>query len=88
MLTKICTVCKIEKPIGAFSKRSDCPSGRRASCRECRLKQRHRWIAKGGRKNVAKISEKYRDTKAYRENYLKRTYGITTEDWGRLFKRQ
>ncbi len=88
MLTKVCRTCKREKPIAAFAERSDCSSGLRASCKKCRLGQRHKWIKGGGKKAVDRGSYKYRETESYRKNYLKRTYGITVEDWEDIFNKQ
>jgi len=60
METKICIECSIEKPLIEFYKRKDNPSGYRNNCKECKLKNNHRWI-KENKDKVIKIGKIWRE---------------------------
>jgi hypothetical protein len=57
METKVCIECDIEKPLTEFYKRKDNPSGYRNNCKECKLKNNHRWRKENKDKvtNIGKI---------------------------------
>lgn len=87
MRKKICTRCKIEKSIRCFWKRKPRRKGlakartvdqRWSHCKECtREKKRERQLSKS---KLCQISQ--------REYNYRRSYGITIDDYDKLFKSQ
>jgi hypothetical protein len=43
MDTKVCIDCGLEKNLSEFYKRKDTPTGYRNNCKECKLKNNHKW---------------------------------------------
>jgi hypothetical protein len=43
MDTKVCNECGLEKNLSEFYKRTDTPNGYRNNCKECKLKNNHKW---------------------------------------------
>lgn len=80
METKICTICKIEKPLNEFSKGAKYKQIVRlgSHCKQCGAKRVSVW-----RKNNP---EKFKAVQ--RRNNLKRCYGITQNEYEKLFKQQ
>lgn len=78
---KVCTKCNTEKPHSDYHKNSASPDGFHSVCKACKNAQaanRYRSLNKTGR-------PKSFDARA---NHLKRTYGITTEQYDELLKKQ
>jgi hypothetical protein len=69
METKICIECNIEKPVSEFYKRNDTPSGYRNNCKECKLKNNHKW-RKENKEKVVNIGKIWREKN--KENIRKR----------------
>jgi hypothetical protein len=87
MRKKTCTRCKIEKSIRCFGKRKSRSKGlakvrtvdqRNSHCRECQKE-----ISRERRK-----SDTEKCDKACRETRLRKKYGITIEDYDRMFAEQ
>lgn len=57
METKVCRECGLEKNLSEFYKRTDTPTGYRNNCKECKLKNSHRWLKENKEKvkNIGKI---------------------------------
>jgi len=64
MKTKICTKCKVDKPITEFWKRSD-RDGPRSACKPCSYDRKKIW-----------------------EYNLEKNYGISVEEYNRMFEDQ
>jgi len=76
VITKVCTKCKEEKPFGDFYKRKARKKGRVSRCKECV-------------KNHRRKQNTWPESKFHRRNrHLEYTYGITLEDWERMFADQ
>jgi hypothetical protein len=60
METKVCNECGLEKSLSEFYKRTDTPTGYRNNCKECKLKNNHRW-RKENKENVSNISKIWRE---------------------------
>lgn len=65
-MTKVCTVCKIEKPRDSFSPRKDSKCGIRSACRLCH----------NGRSHKNKGYEKYHLTQDEYDSILKSQDGV------------
>jgi hypothetical protein len=78
METKICSKCKIEKPISEFTGDSEGRFGKKSSCRKCRNILQNNWYGKNRKKLIPE-----------RRNYnLKKKYGIDLKFYNYLFKQQ
>lgn len=88
MKTKICTRCNKEKPLSEFYKTKHNKVGVIAECKVCkRTYTMQRW--QGIKSNpVLHEKEKERCRKNSRRWSLKEDYGLTIEDWNKLFKKQ
>lgn len=71
---KYCYVCKRILPDENFAKNSTKSGEVRPECRECDNKQR----------KERKQREKERDPDAWRDKYLKKTYGISLQDYNEM----
>lgn len=90
---KICYLCNIEKSLEEFYKDSRHPDGKEKRCRECVLKMRTKNYYKNHEVNREKARIKAnnfrKNNKGYQRKYdLKRTYGITEEDYEKMLKEQ
>ena len=72
--TKICTTCKVEKNIDEFYFRGGkySPNSRKSKCKECDKKR---------------LAENY-DPIKYQEQHLKRSYGITLNEYNQMLMKQ
>jgi hypothetical protein len=69
---KKCNVCDIEKSLDKFVKRANRPNGFQAYCKECHNKKM-----------------RLKDNKEYMRNFdLKKSYGITINDYNKMFNEQ
>ena len=75
---KTCKRCGDEKPLDAFSVRSASKDGRQSYCKPC-----HNAVA---RARAAADPEKR--ALEQRRSYIKRTYGITVEQYDEMYERQ
>ena len=76
METKTCTKCKQEKAMDDFHVRKNRKKGRVSRCKECtRQHDKDRWSR--GTKRAS-----------HRNWHLKITYGITLEDYNKMFRNQ
>lgn len=78
MSTKICSSCKEKKSLEAFHNRTNRSSGKYSQCRECNQKRVNQW-RKQNRQQVSTLT---------RRSYLKKTYGITEEQYNELLQKQ
>ena len=99
MKTKVCTKCKIEKPLEAFAKDKARKDGIKTWCRECcsvahkklsqteAYKQRRKEYAKT--ETAKKVVKKYRQSPKgkimMRKSKLKTKYGLTTEQHKQMY---
>lgn len=88
-MTKICKTCKVEKPLTDFYKDKSFKSGYRANCKICKDVSTYAWRAA----NKEKYNENMRSMRANNKDMfknidLKRTYGITLEDYNRMLTEQ
>ena len=60
METKVCKECGLEKDLSKFYKRTDTPTGYRNNCKECKLKNNHRWL-KENKEKVTDIGKIWRE---------------------------
>lgn len=76
--TKTCSQCRRRKAASKFPRDKNTKSGLSSWCTECH------------RKNSTRFRKEHPDKKhdSNRRNILKREYGITPEDYDRMFKRQ
>ena len=78
-LTRICTVCGLDKPLTAFVMRQTHRPGKTVSqCMDCKVAYNKEYR----QKNKDKVSEIERKSK------MKKTYGIAIEDYDRMLKEQ
>ncbi len=72
---KVCRLCKLEKPSSAFYKRNDY-DGVRSECKACQSS------------NATKYNKTPKGKEIQRRIHLKARFGITVEDWDRMFAEQ
>jgi len=60
METKVCNECRLEKTLLEFYKRTDTPNGYRNNCKECKLKNNHRWL-KENKEKVISVGKIWRE---------------------------
>lgn len=77
-MTKVCSKCKIEKPLGNYYSDRRRVDGKQSHCMKCfRFYKERRYL------------ETTDEVKARaRKSRLKRMYGITPEQWDEMFARQ
>ena len=92
---KRCSCCKIEKPLVDFCSNRSRPDGLSCTCRVCAARYRKIWRANNTEKDDTRGREYHKEhkpsfvTKKNRANHhLKRTFGITLEDFDRMVKDQ
>lgn len=73
--TKICSSCKIEKPLNEFYRAAKGSLGRQGHCKQCGLQLNKEWY-----KNRSDIK--------IRDGNLQRNYGITSMEYEQILKRQ
>ena len=76
---KICTVCKVEKPLDDFHRRNTAKDGRQNKCKECNSNQTKNWQAKNWDRVLE--GQKRRDS-APDSNHRRRArkYGMSSEE--------
>lgn len=80
---KICTTCNQNKPVKLFNKDNRLSAGYTAQCKSCRNKQTRKYYwSEQGEEARKKNKENTRNWR-----YL-RDYGITTEDYNKLYQAQ
>jgi hypothetical protein len=60
METKVCNECGLEKNLSEFYKRTDTPKGYRNNCKECKLKNNHKWN-KDNKEKISIIAKIWRE---------------------------
>lgn len=73
---KVCFRCKIEKPFVDFSVAKRNKDGFQSYCKECTAEYRQE-----NKEKLNEYSRNARQTSTYRNTWLKRTYGITLEQY-------
>lgn len=90
MKTKICSRCKIDKSIEEFYIKDSISGKRKSWCKECQAKYIQEYKAREGevlRDKWRKASRKY-TTEDKRRNKTLRQYGLTEEDYNRMYDEQ
>lgn len=62
--SKVCSKCKIDKPLAEFSKHSSCKNGVRSQCKECISTYSKSYVK---RPDVKERSKKSKETEAYKQ---------------------
>ena len=98
MTHKVCTKCKVEKPVEAFSKHRGKPGGLRYECKECGNAEGAKWRKANPdyqhRHYLANREAVLARTKAYRENNLEacraraRKYGRENKEKVAAYQKQ
>lgn len=88
-MTKVCKQCKTEKLLTEFYKDKSFKNGYRANCKPCKDVSTNKWREK----NKDKYNENMRLLRSTNKDMfknidLKRTYGITLEDYNRMLLEQ
>ncbi len=88
-MTKVCKQCKIEKPLTEFYKDKSFKSGYRANCKPCKDISTFAWRAKHKDQYNANMRKlRATDKSMFKNIDLKRTYGITLEDYNKMLIEQ
>jgi hypothetical protein len=88
-MKKICKTCKQEKELTEFYKDKSFKDGYRANCKPCKDISTYAWRAK----NKDRYNENMRklratDKEMFKNIDLKRTHGITIDDYNKMLKEQ
>ena len=90
-ITKTCSSCYLELPVAEFNKQSKRPDGLNITCKSC-MKERHakRYQDPSVRERILESSARWRERNpdADANKTLKRKYGITLEQYDKLFAAQ
>lgn len=93
-LTKVCRTCKEEKPISEFHKHKTTRDRLNGECKKCHRARAQKWAeenrdraAAASRRHRAKLDPEVAAERVRRSNY-KAAYGITPEDYDRMFEEQ
>jgi len=89
MQEKVCSLCKLSKPLDSFYKESRVKDGRARRCKECHGKVTEKYRKKNPelyRKASLKHWNKLDDKKKH-SNWLKR-YGLNSESYIKMFEQQ
>lgn len=86
MKIKVCSKCKIRKPLSEFHK-GEGQFGKRSYCRDCGRKDLYKWRKKNPEKYKAQSLKHHHSIKG-QDTYYKRMYGITKQDYDNLFRLQ
>lgn len=82
---KTCKTCKVEKSSEDFGKNSRSSDGLKHECKQCNTERSRAQRARNPGKS-AEYSKRYRERnpKSYRSGHLKRTFGITLEEYEQM----
>ena len=78
MKTKQCKMCKVVKPLKDFAKRTRAKDGLNYYCRKCANGRRANWKQNNPKKCTA----------SHRKSLLKTRYGVTLEQYDKIFEGQ
>lgn len=86
---KFCRKCGKELPVSCFFKHAKTADGLRGECIDCHYQRSKEWIAKNGSRHreLGRIRDAGRRLEQ-RNNYLRRTYGITHDQYLTLLSDQ
>lgn len=88
-MTKVCNTCGQNKPLSEYYKNSWTKSGYRGDCKSCNKIKVSKWVDSNlERKLKNNKIWKNRNPENARDNYLKRTYGITLDQYNELLEKQ
>lgn len=89
-MTRVCLNCKETKPLSAvyFHRQASGRAGFRSICKPCAMSRKPKWSEKDNERCKALYvsSPRYRWSKL--EAGLRKSYGIDSEDWARMFEKQ
>lgn len=82
---KVCTKCKVNKPLDEYSKRKNVPDGRKSACNVCRQLDVKKYYNKNKEKESIRKQKYYEENK---EHIIKRSgnYNIQRRKTDPLFK--
>lgn len=69
MGTKVCNVCKREKPLSEFHRLTSSPDGHQYTCKACMKKQRVKYRSRENTYQRGVQAEERRELRWYREHY-------------------
>lgn len=82
--TKACSDCGEVKALDNFYRNTSCKDGHIGTCKACKARQQ-----RARRASRAPDSQRYiKEAARRRENHLKATYGITEEEYSRMYAEQ
>jgi hypothetical protein len=83
--SKVCSSCKIEKPLSAFSPMKTYRDGHRGQCKACRTEyQQHYGRSPAGKATEKRYYETPKGKLRLRHKRLRYNYGISMEEFNRL----
>lgn len=101
---KICSQCRIEKPLSEFRKQSKNADGLQSACKACQRLKRTQWLMKNPGKAAAQsrlqraknpekanaAQKRWRDANPdkIKANMLRKRYNMTPDQWQRIFDAQ
>jgi hypothetical protein len=83
---RICTLCKVEKPLEDFSKEKTCAEGRRHQCKECRKDRCKAWRAANSDRAKQYHRDKYQERASYIKAWNKRDNEANPEKASQRYK--
>lgn len=90
MDTKICNLCKKDKPLDLFSKTKQLKSGYKGHCKDCHnlINKKYYDVSSNSKKQIewAKNNPESRK-KTYRKHTIKKKYGLSWEEYEDLLKK-
>ena len=69
MATKVCNICKLEKPLSAFHRSANSPDGHQYTCKDCKKRQRAKYRETENAHQRGVRAEERRELAWYREHY-------------------
>jgi hypothetical protein len=88
-VAKICSKCKIKKPINEFYTDKRAKDKAFSQCKKCIINQHKTPAGKKIKKNATnKYQKTLRGKESHRNNRLKAKYGITLEEYNKILKSQ
>ena len=89
MPSKICTKCKIEKDLNAYSVDHGTKDQLRHRCKNCRAKEAKDWQLKNLEKvSISSANYYKKNSEKTRNRILKNKYGISLQEYNLLLKKQ
>lgn len=88
-ITKICNKCNIEKELSEFYKDASKLDGLRHDCKTCNKQRVAKWVENNLPKKLENNKNwKHKNPDNARDNYYRRNYGITLNQYNELLEKQ